>query len=276
MEAGIVGTSKSTERLGKTDAYDIVSRRTPTRSTSTRRTRVAGWICRTRRGPTCRRARQDQDARRSDLAVRDAGRGRAEPCEGRHHPRRGAARRAPAPARTALPAGQKIAEGGTGLTMAKLLATKEILDAAELDDENAGRRPGRPNRVSGVLGQAADQPARHDRNQVDRLQQREGAGAGHGRHVPGLQVHPHRAVGEVGHHAVLRDVGPRLRRLGRRQGHSHQRSTRCPGRTTPCRSTHASRSVRFASKTRASSRSVASSNGLAARRQPGARCSHQG
>jgi hypothetical protein len=34
-----------------------------------------------------------------------------------------------------LPAAQKIAEGGTGLTLAKLLTTKELLDAAEIEDE---------------------------------------------------------------------------------------------------------------------------------------------
>ncbi len=35
----------------------------------------------------------------------------------------------------ALPSGQKIAVGGTGLTLAKLLAAKEILDAAENDPD---------------------------------------------------------------------------------------------------------------------------------------------
>jgi hypothetical protein len=35
----------------------------------------------------------------------------------------------------ALPTAQKIAEGGTGLTLAKLLSVKEILDAAEVDEE---------------------------------------------------------------------------------------------------------------------------------------------
>lgn len=36
---------------------------------------------------------------------------------------------------TALPAGQKIAVGTTGMTIAKLLSAKEILDASEVDNE---------------------------------------------------------------------------------------------------------------------------------------------
>ena len=35
----------------------------------------------------------------------------------------------------ALPAGQKIAAGGTGLTMAKLIATKKLMDQADIDSD---------------------------------------------------------------------------------------------------------------------------------------------
>ena len=44
-----------------------------------------------------------------------------------------------------MPAGQKIAEGGTGLTLAKLLQAKEILDAAEVDDGNDQMADGQGN-----------------------------------------------------------------------------------------------------------------------------------
>jgi hypothetical protein len=51
---------------------------------------------------------------------------------------------------TALPSGQKIAAGGTGLTLSKLLSAKELLDTAELVEEGMGDNitgQGGPNRV---------------------------------------------------------------------------------------------------------------------------------
>ena len=37
------------------------------------------------------------------------------------------------PTSVTLPAGQKIAVGGTGLTLAKLISAKKLLDAADID-----------------------------------------------------------------------------------------------------------------------------------------------
>jgi hypothetical protein len=128
----------------------------------------------------------------------------------------------------ALPSTQKIAVGGASLTLAKLLTAKEILDGNEVDDDAslAGRRPGRRRRARHRgQRQDADEPVRHDRNQVGRLQQREGAGAGHDRHVPGLQVRAHRARGQGRHrHHRLRDgVVQELRGAGHRPGDQHLR-----------------------------------------------------
>ena len=135
MEPGIVGASKSTERLGKTDAYDITSRHADTKYVDT---------------PHSRRWLDLQDKAWADLVDEmDKIKLLADPTSpyaalGVAALNRAkddiilAAARGNARSNTstiALPAGQKITEGGTGLTLAKLLSTKEILDAAELDDE---------------------------------------------------------------------------------------------------------------------------------------------
>ena len=69
---------------------------------------------------------------------------------------------------SALPAGQKIAVGAANLTLAKLLTTKEILDANEVDDDGALGADGQG--LDGFPGdrgqhQDADQPLRHHGNQ---------------------------------------------------------------------------------------------------------------
>ena len=51
IEAGIVGQSKSVERMGRAEAYDITSRH-PTPSSSRCRIRGAGSIWSTRAGPS--------------------------------------------------------------------------------------------------------------------------------------------------------------------------------------------------------------------------------
>lgn len=144
IEAGIVGQSKSVERLGKTDAYDIVSRRADTQYVDTPHSRrwldLAGkaWAdtideldkVRLLADPTSPYAGLAVNAlnRAKDDIIITAARGSARTNSGS----------------VALGSGQKIVEGGTGLTLAKLLATKEILDAAEIDEElsSDGQNPG--------------------------------------------------------------------------------------------------------------------------------------
>jgi hypothetical protein len=135
IETGIVGTSKSTERLGKTDAYDITSRHADTKYVDTPHSRRwldlqdKAWAdlvdeldkIKMLADPTSPYAALGVAAlnRAKDDLILAAARGTARLGTGT----------------LALPTGQKIVEGGTGLTLAKLLAAKEILDAAELDDE---------------------------------------------------------------------------------------------------------------------------------------------
>lgn len=147
IESGIVGTSKSVERLGRTDAYDIVSRHGDTQYVQTPHSRRwldlqdKGWAdlvdemdkIKMLADPTSPYAALGVAAlnRAKDDAIIAAARGSARLGSGT----------------LALPSGQKIAEGGTGLTMAKLLAVKEILDAAEVDAENDMDGQGNPMRV---------------------------------------------------------------------------------------------------------------------------------
>ncbi len=144
MEPGIVGQSKSTERLGKTDAYDINTRHGDTRYVDTPHSRRwldlqdKGWadlvdeldkirLLADPTSPYVRLAVAALNRAKDDIILAAA---------------RGSARSNTAA--VVLPAGQKIAEGGTGLTLAKLLAAKELLDAAEIDAEQDtdGQAPG--------------------------------------------------------------------------------------------------------------------------------------
>jgi hypothetical protein len=132
---GIVGQSKSAERVGKTDAYDIQSRHADTKYVETPHSRRwidlqdKGWAdlvdeldeIRMLANPTSVYPKMAMAAlnRAKDDVIYAAGRGSARTNTGT----------------TALPAGQKIAEGGTGLTLAKLLSTKELLDSNEVEDD---------------------------------------------------------------------------------------------------------------------------------------------
>lgn len=134
-EPNIVGQSKSVERLGKTDAYDITSRHADTKYVDTPHSRRwldlqdKGWAdlvdeldkIKLLADPTSPYVKLGVAAlnRAKDDIILAAARGIA---------RTGTST-------IALPSGQKIAEGGTGLTLAKLLSAKEILDAAEVDEE---------------------------------------------------------------------------------------------------------------------------------------------
>lgn len=134
---GIIGQSRSAERVGKTDAYDITSRHADTRYVETPHSRRwidlqdKGWAdlvdeldeIRLLANPTSVYPKLAMAAlnRAKDDVIYAAARGSARTNTGT----------------TALPAGQKIAEGGTGLTLAKLLSAKEILDSAEIEDDAA-------------------------------------------------------------------------------------------------------------------------------------------
>lgn len=135
MEGGIVGASKSVERIGKSDAYDITTRHADTKYVDTPHSRR--WIdlqdkawadlidemdkIRMLGDPTSPYAAIGMAAlnRSMDDIILAAARGSARAATGA----------------IVLPAGQKIAEGGTGLTLVKLLAAKEILDSNEVDDD---------------------------------------------------------------------------------------------------------------------------------------------
>ena len=137
IEANIVGTSKSTERLGRTEAYDITSRHADTKYVEVPHSRRwvdlqdKGWAelvdemdkIKMLADPTSPYTKLGIAAlnRAKDDAILSAARGIARTGTGT----------------IALPAAQKVAEGGTGLTLAKLLTAKEILDAAEIDADDS-------------------------------------------------------------------------------------------------------------------------------------------
>jgi hypothetical protein len=152
MEGGIVGQSKSVERLGKTEAYDILTRHGDTQYVQTPHSRR--WIDLQDKGwadlvdeldkikmladPTSPYSALAVSAlnRAKDDIILTAARGNARSNAGL----------------LALPTTQKIAVGATSLTLAKLLATKEILDANEVDDDASsdGQNDTMATRVIGV------------------------------------------------------------------------------------------------------------------------------
>jgi hypothetical protein len=135
IEAGIVGQSKSVERMGKAEAYDITSRHADTKFVEVPHSRRwvdlqdKGWAelidkldkVRLLADPTNGYSTLANAAlnRQMDDIILSAARGNARSNSGT----------------VALPASQKIAVGGTSLTLAKLLASKELLDANEVDDD---------------------------------------------------------------------------------------------------------------------------------------------
>lgn len=136
VDTNIVGQSKAVERMGKSEAYDITARHGDTMYVNTPQSRRwldlqdKGWAdlideldqIRMLIDPQSAYARQSVAAmnRAKDDVIYAAARGSARTGSGT----------------TALPAAQKISEGGTGLTLAKLLAAKELLDTSETDDQN--------------------------------------------------------------------------------------------------------------------------------------------
>lgn len=137
MEAGIVGQSKSVERVGKAEAYDITSRHADTKYVEVPHSRRwldlqdKGWAELVDEMDKIRML-ADPTSPYSQLAVAALNRAKDDIII--------AAARGNARTNTgliALPSTQKIAVGGTSLTMAKLLATKEILDTNEVDDDQS-------------------------------------------------------------------------------------------------------------------------------------------
>jgi hypothetical protein len=134
IEAGIVGQSKSVERIGATTAYDITSRHADTKYVDTPHSRRwidladKGWAdlvdeldkIRMLADPTSPYLQAGTMAlnRAIDDVIIAAARGNARTNSGL----------------SALPSTQKVAVSASNLTLAKLLATKEILDSNEVDD----------------------------------------------------------------------------------------------------------------------------------------------
>jgi hypothetical protein len=138
IESGIVGTSKSVERIGKIDAYDITSRHADTKYGEIPHSRR--WIDLADKGQAELVDELDKIKMLADptspyvgviLAALNRAKDDAILAAARGIARTGTGS-------IALPAGQKIAEGGTGLTLAKLLTAKEMLDASEVDEEGEG------------------------------------------------------------------------------------------------------------------------------------------
>jgi len=153
IEAGIVGQSKAVERMGKAEAYDITSRHADTKFVEVPHSRRwidladSGWAelidkldkVRLLADPTNGYAMMANAAlnRKQDDVILTAARGNARTNSGL----------------AVLPTTQKIVAGGTSLTLAKLLATKEILDANEVDDDASLQADGQgatPSRVIAV------------------------------------------------------------------------------------------------------------------------------
>lgn len=135
LMAGIVGSSKTVERVGKVDAYDITSRHADTIYVETPHSRR--WLDLADKGAADLvdemdeiRLLADPKSKYPKLMVQALNRAKDDII---YAAVRGSARTGTGV--QALPAAQKIAEGGTGLTLAKLLTAKELLDAAEIGND---------------------------------------------------------------------------------------------------------------------------------------------
>lgn len=131
MEAGIRGSSKTVERLGEAEAYDITSRHADTKYVEVPHSRRIidlqdkGWAELVDEMDEIRLL-ADPKSKYPGLGVAALNRAKDDVI---YAAIRGSARTSAG--LVPLPAAQKIAEGGTGMTLAKLLTVKEILDANE-------------------------------------------------------------------------------------------------------------------------------------------------
>jgi len=148
-EPNIVGTSKSVERIGSSEAYTLASRHADTQYVDTPHSRR--WLDLTDKAWAELVDEMDKIKMLADPTSPYLAVGRAALNRARDDLIIAAASGS---ARTgsgsiALPSGQKIAVGSDGLTLAKLLQAKEILDASEIDvDDDNGQ--GHATRVIGV------------------------------------------------------------------------------------------------------------------------------
>ena len=150
LAGGIVGASKSMERVGKVDAYDITSRHADTRYVETPHSRR--WLDLTDKGAAELvdemdeiRLLADPKSKYPKIMVQALNRAKDDVI---YAAIRGTARTGGGT--QVLPSAQKIAEGGTGLTLAKLLTAKELLDAAEIEADEGQDMTGQgptPSRV---------------------------------------------------------------------------------------------------------------------------------
>lgn len=150
IESGIVGQSKSVERMGKAEAYDITSRHADTKFVEVPHSRRwidlqdKGWAelidkldkVRLLADPTNGYASLAMAAlnRQIDDVIIAAARGNARSNSGL----------------IPLPTSQKIAVSASSMTLAKLLTAKEILDSNEVDDDASLQADGQgatPSRV---------------------------------------------------------------------------------------------------------------------------------
>lgn len=129
---GIVGSSKAAERVGRAEAYDITSRHADTKYVEVPHSRR--WIDLADKGWAELvdeldeiRLLADPKSKYPKLAVQALNRAKDDVI---YAAIRGTARTGTGT--QVLPSVQKIAEGGTGLTLAKLLAAKELLDSSEI------------------------------------------------------------------------------------------------------------------------------------------------
>lgn len=152
IESNIVGTSKTVERIGKSETYDIESRHADTKYVDTPHSRRwldlqdKGWAdlvdemdkIKMLNDPTSPYLAVGVAAhnRIKDRIILEAARGSARVNGGT----------------VALPSTSKVAASATGLTLDKLNKAREILDAAEIDvDQDDGQ--GHPTRVIAVTAQ---------------------------------------------------------------------------------------------------------------------------
>ncbi len=150
QQHSFVGQSKAVERMGKTEAYDITSRHADTKLLDTPHSRRwidladKGWAdmideldkVRLLADPTGGYSEMARAAlsRAMDTIIINAARGNSRSNTGT----------------LALPTAQKVAVGGTNLTLAKLLTVKEILDSNEVDDDASMQMDGQgatPSRI---------------------------------------------------------------------------------------------------------------------------------
>lgn len=153
IDRDIVGASKSVERIGATEAYDITSRHGDTQYVNTPHSKR--WLdladkqwadlvdemdkVRMLNDPTSPYLQAGVMAlnRKKDDVIIAAMRGSA---------------RTQSDGNIALPAGQKVAVAATGLTIAKLLTTKQLLDEAEVDEDEPRFIAVTAEQISDLLG----------------------------------------------------------------------------------------------------------------------------